>query len=159
MSTNNYSTSIYDYYSKDFREFRKSALQSKDIQLLLNNLPEDVSNSLKQCFIDGIKKNGTSKFEIVNHYFLENSKNFPELKIYPGTYTMLDRAYNNNDINSLVDKYMYNSICGQSLRNRLNAVVEYLYKSIENINRKDIKIVDIGSGPGDYPIKLCLRHP
>lgn len=154
------STPIEDYYADTKRSAREDVLSCRDVKLLLDSLPDGVSQIVKFTFLNGKRGFEISDWDLVMQYFNKASKIIPELTRNPGTFTMLNRIYRNEDVVGNIDKYFYNSIAGQSLRNRLEAVASYLYEIISNnYSNQKIKIIDLGSGPGDYPIRFLLDHP
>ena len=53
---NNFSESIYSYYGEKYSDMRNFQFQSRDIQLLYKNLPEEIGKALKLSFLKGLKR-------------------------------------------------------------------------------------------------------
>jgi SAM-dependent methyltransferase len=154
--------------SVDFSDFsiesRKAFLLKSNSEKLLSSLPEEIKETLINSFINNVNNNDSQNinqdwFNLLD-YFFSNSKMVPESAVNPGTFTMLDRMYWNRAVIGSIDNFFYNSKAGDSLRNRLNAVSNRLSEEICALhNQSEIRIIDLGSGPGDYPIEAIKKLP
>jgi len=151
----------------DFKDFslkeRKKFLTRTDVKQMLTSLPKNIKETLVYSFLNNIGRSEapyvTPGWKEVMEYFHLNSKVVPELSVNPGTFTMLDRMYWKRGIGGPIDEFFYDCKACDALRNRLKVISDRTAKEIMALGNQPVTIVDLGSGPGDYPIQAIKKLP
>lgn len=130
---------------------------------LLQNLPDEISIILHDAFLEGMSLKNIPGGNEVIEYCLAQSEILPELKKFPGTYTMLERMYGfEKVINYPIDVYFTKSLPAfptlSSRYRTVNEIAKNYVKGIVNI-QGDCLMIDIGSGPGRNGIDLLVYNP
>lgn len=122
---------------------------------LLGQLPKQVSEML----MNGLSR-PTEQKAVIKHF--QGSGNISrDLMENPGTFKMLEAIYTGKGLRDETDRYFFNSLSGQALRNRLLAttfhVGEIVKRKIGELG--NIKVANLGSGPGRDTIEIFARKP
>ena len=136
------------------KRFPERIISEKEINLL-SQLPEDIGNALFKEF-----QQSSEKIAVVD-YFRKSSFISKVLIKDPGTFKMLEVMYTGEMIQGVIDEYVFKSLNGQALRNRLSSVITEVGKIVQTrINRKTgMKILNMGSGPARDTIEILVRNP
>lgn len=143
----------YDYKFK-LKTLPSEHLTERDV-CLLSSLPVMIARSLYKSFLC---KEGVAS--IVKEYFLKESNITACLEANPASDTMLRWIY--YGINDRpIDKYYYESMAANSLRNRLEAVKHHMVNILVDLGLKNESglVLNLGSGSagdvgavaGDFP--------
>lgn len=147
---------LKDYYQLP-SEKKKKYLQTPEAKFLFNNLPTQIKNLLINGFFSGKTASQIPGWNLVLDYFKKNSKIIPALIKNPGTFEMLEMIYTGEGVANPIDKYFFNCLSGQALRNRLSSTVaetkKILLARIKKTGTRQI-VLDVGAGTGIYCIKL-----
>jgi len=124
---------------------------TREAELLLEQLPKDITRILleKMCGDD-------ATFHKVIQYFEQHSSISQILMEYPGSHRMLELIYTGCGIADSIDKYFYDCLAAQALRDRLQSITNNLDKIIPI--RRNALLLNLGSGTSRDCIQLLSER-
>lgn len=137
-------------------------LKTPEAQDLFDNIPQDVSQILKQGFLEGQYGSDVPNWDLVVDFFQRNSRIIPALTQNPGTFAMLEKMYHFQPVWGPIDNYFkIVKAGGQALRNRFDIINSLAIFHVNEIlgRQNQCLVIDIGSGSGRNGIEMCLRSP
>lgn len=139
------------------RTSTKLMLLSKNERNFLNSLPSEISKGLLEGYERPFMKIPS---EIVE-YFRENSWFSRILMSNPGTFEMLEKVYTEQGVPGVIDEFLFTTISARALLYRQRTIISWLSNWINEmlIQNSEIKIANLGSGPGSDTIKVLSRNP
>lgn len=138
---------------------KRRYLETKHAKTLLRQLPSEINQELVRSFLAGIP---LASDGCVADFFKQNSAIIPALAEYPGTFTMLEKMYQFEDVTHPVDVFFSKSgPGGVSLKSRYDLVNEIATQHIREIlsHQEKCLVLDLGSGPGRNCIEVTLNNP
>ncbi|MBU4217205.1 class I SAM-dependent methyltransferase [Candidatus Parcubacteria bacterium] len=140
---------------------KKKYLETRHAKTLLHALPSEIRTELVRSFLAGKPLVANGGVAVID-FFKQNSTIIPALAEYPGTFTMLEKMYQFEDVTHPVDVFFSKSGPGGiSLKSRYNLVNEMMVQHVREILKQQEKclVLDLGSGPGRNCIDVTLSNP